>query len=304
SETPGRMRVPPWALPCCRWIRPWSSICWWSSTARPSQATERRHGRAVPAARARRTRRRADRGPGAESRADDAQRHQQLRAAGRGPGVGRRPRSPGSRAPGRAAATLRSESRPQGVLVTHRHLDHTAGAATLARQLAARSGLEVPLWSADQAAVPGSRPLPATLEGDHGTVGHVIHLPGHTSDSVGVLVDGGRLLSGDTLLGGSSTVIMPQDGGSLTDYLQSLAILRAMALDGRIGSIHPGHGPVYETPLEVLEAIEQAIEHRNERIDQVRRARTAGVLTIDRLLRVVYGADLSEPLAEAARWNL
>ena len=214
---------------------------------------------------------------------------------------------PGPRDPEHLAALLLRcgpESRPQGVLVTHRHLDHTAGAATLARQLAARSGLEVPLWAADQAAVPGSRPLPATLEGDHGTVGHVIHLPGHTSDSVGVLVDGGRLLSGDTLLGGSSTVIMPQDGGSLTDYLQSLASLRAMALDGRIGSIHPGHGPVYETPLEVLEAIEQAIEHRNERIDQVRRARTAGVLTIDRLLRVVYGADLSEPLAEAARWNL
>src|SRR5699024_935171 len=149
-----------------------------------------------------------------------------------------------------------------------------------------------------------SRPSPAPLEAAHGSAGHVIPRPAHPSDSVGVLVDGGRLLSGDTLLGGSSTVIMPQDGGSLTDYLQSLAILRAMALDGRIGSIHPGHGPVYETPLEVLEAIEQAIEHRNERIDQVRRARTAGVLTIDRLLRVVYGADLSEPLAEAARWNL
>ncbi|MFC5277127.1 MBL fold metallo-hydrolase [Brachybacterium sacelli] len=30
--------------------------------------------------------------------------------------------------------------RPMGVLVTHRHLDHTAGAATLARQLGARGG--------------------------------------------------------------------------------------------------------------------------------------------------------------------
>ncbi|MDN5821994.1 MAG: MBL fold metallo-hydrolase [Brachybacterium sp.] len=214
---------------------------------------------------------------------------------------------PGPRDPEHLAELLLHcgpEVRPRGVLVTHRHLDHTAGAATLARQLAARSGREVPLWAADQSAVPGSRPLPATLEGDHGTVGHVVHLPGHTSDSVAVLVEGGRLLSGDTLLGGSSTVIVPDDGGSLTDFLQSLAILRAMTVDGRIGSIHPGHGPVYETPLDALEAIEQAIAHRRERIDEVRRARTAGVLTMDRLLRVVYGPDLPEQLEGAARWNL
>ncbi|WP_083713443.1 MBL fold metallo-hydrolase [Brachybacterium sp. P6-10-X1] len=195
-------------------------------------------------------------------------------------------------------------TRPRGVLVTHRHLDHTAGAATLARQLAARGGVEVPLWAADPSALPGARPLPSTLEGDHGAVGHVIHLPGHTSDSVGLLLDGGRLLSGDTLLGGSSTVIVPDDGGTIAEYLQSLAILRAMAQDGRIGSIHPGHGTPYENPLEALEAIEEAIEHRRERIEQVRRARTAGVLTLERLLRAVYGPDLPENLQKAARWNL
>lgn len=195
-------------------------------------------------------------------------------------------------------------SRPMGVLVSHHHADHTAGAATLARQLAARSGRDVPLWAADQAAVTGSRPLPSTLEGDGGTVAHVIHLPGHTADSVGLLVVGGRMLTGDTVLGGSSTVIIPEHGGDLGEYLQSLAILRAMALDGRIGSIHPGHGEALESPLEALEALEGAIAHRLERIEQVRRARTAGVLTLDRLQRAVYGPDLAPELQEAARWNL
>lgn len=194
--------------------------------------------------------------------------------------------------------------RPMGVIVTHRHGDHTAGAATLARQLAARSGQEVPLWAADPGAVHGSRRVPAELAGDHGTVAHIVHLPGHTADSIGLLVEGGRLLSGDTLLGESSTVIVPGDGGSLQEYLQSLAILRAMAMDGRIGSIHPGHGPAYESPLDALGALETAIAHRRERIEQVRVARRAGVLTLDRLVRAVYGAELAPELQEPARWNL
>lgn len=193
---------------------------------------------------------------------------------------------------------------PMGVLVTHHHADHAAGAATLARQLAARSGRQVPLWAADQDAVIGSRPLPPALEGDRGVAGHVIHLPGHTADSVGVLVQGGRMLTGDTVLGGSSTVIVPDHGGTLSHYLQSLAILRAMTVDGRISSLHPGHGEPYTSPLDALEAIEQAIAHRRERVEQVRRARTAGILTLDRLLRVVYGPELPAELEQAARWNL
>lgn len=195
-------------------------------------------------------------------------------------------------------------ARPMGVLVTHRHLDHTAGAGTLARQLSARSGREVPLWAADPSAVPGARPAPAALEGDNGVAAHVIHLPGHTADSVGVLVDGGRMLTGDTLLGGSSTVIVPRDGGNLREHLQSLAILRAMAVDGRISSLHPGHGDDIEDPLSALQAIEDAVAHRHERIEQVRRARRAGVLTMDRLLRAVYGTELPEELRQPAEWNL
>src|SRR5699024_2631735 len=83
--------------------------------------------------------------------------------------------------------------------------------------------------------------------------------------------------------------------------LQSLSILRAMAIDGRIGSIHPGHGVAYDSPLDALEAIETALAHRRERIEQVRRARTAGVLTLDRLLRTGYGTELPPALEEAAR---
>src|SRR5699024_9300056 len=148
------------------------------------------------------------------------------------------------------------DTRPMGVLVTHHHLDHATGSATLARQFAARSGTEVPLCAADQSAVPGSRPLPSTLVAALATAAHVLRRSGHTSASVGVLVDGGRMLTGDSLLCGSSAVIVPDDGGSPGEYVQSLSILRALARDGRIGSIHPGLGVACTSPLAALEAIQ------------------------------------------------
>lgn len=193
--------------------------------------------------------------------------------------------------------------RPMGVVVTHRHADHTEAAGTLRRRLGSLTRSEVPLWAADPAAVPGAMPMPVALEGDNGTVAHVIHTPGHTGDSVSLLVERGRMLTGDTMLGGSSTTIRAPDG-SLTELLQSLQVLRAMAIDGRIASLLPGHGEAIEGPTEALAAIEADLAHRRERIEQVREARAQGALTMPRLLRAVYGPDLPPELTEAATANL
>jgi len=213
------------------------------------------------------------------------------------------PRDAGHLAAVEEAAGLARGVRPAGVLVTHRHDDHIEAAGTLRRRLENRGGTQVPLWAADPAAVPGSRIPPGRLDGDRGTLGHVIHLPGHTADSIALLVVGGRLLVGDTLLGGSSTVIVPPDG-SLGDFLQSLRVLRALCMDGRISEILPGHGEAFSSPPAALAAIEQAIEHRLARVEQVRAARARGALTMPRLLREVYGPDLAPELREGAEWNL
>lgn len=215
---------------------------------------------------------------------------------------------PGPRDPAHLAALLAASGvdrglSPLGVLVTHRHADHTEAAGTLRRQLENRCGHDVPLWAQDLDAVPGARPLPAELLGPWGVAAHVIHLPGHTSDSVGLLVEGGRLLTGDAVLGGSSTVIAPPDG-DLTEHLQSLRILRAMCQDGRIAEILPGHGERIEGPAAAEAEIRAQIAHREERIEQVREARAAGALTLPRLLRAVYGPDLAPELREGAEWNL
>lgn len=215
---------------------------------------------------------------------------------------------PGPRDPAHLEAVLDAVGvgrgcRAAAVLVTHRHADHTEAAGALRRRLQHLSTEAVPLWAADPPAVPGSHAPPSRIAGDLGVMGHVIHLPGHTADSIGLLVAGGRLLSGDTLLGASSTVIAPPDG-SLTDYLQSLQIVRAMCLDGRISAILPGHGPAMQEPAAALAAVDDALAHRRERIEEVRRARERGLLTMPRLVREIYGPDLPDALREPAEWNI
>ena len=190
--------------------------------------------------------------------------------------------------------------RPSGILITHRHADHVEGAGTLRRQLENRAGHSVPLWAVDTDAIPAALPLPVAIHGDDGVIADVIHLPGHTSDSAGLLTRNGKMLVGDTLLGGSSTVIAEPDG-NLADYLQSLTVLRVMALDGRISSLHPGHGDEYGDPLSALAAIDDALAHRTQRIEQVREARRQGALTVDRIVKVVYGPTLAPELLDAAR---
>lgn len=190
--------------------------------------------------------------------------------------------------------------RPSGILITHRHSDHAEGAGTLRRQLENRAGHGVPLWAVDTDAIPAALPVPAAIYGDAGIIADVIHLPGHTADSVGLLTRSGQMLVGDTLLGGATPVIAEPDG-SLTDYLQTLTVLRVMALDGRISSLHPGHGGEFTDPLTALAAIEEALEHRHQRIAQVREARAHGALTVDRIVKVVYGTQLDPQLLDAAR---
>lgn len=190
--------------------------------------------------------------------------------------------------------------RPAGILLTHRHADHVDGAGTLRRQLENRSGHSVPLWATDTDSIPAALPAPASLFAGNDVIADILHLPGHTADSMSILFRGGRLLVGDTMLGGSPTVITEPDG-NLTDYLQSLSIIRALAIDGRISSLHPGHGDEILDPAGVVAAVEEALEHRMQRIQQVREARAQGALTVDRIVRVIYGSDLDETRASAAR---
>jgi glyoxylase-like metal-dependent hydrolase (beta-lactamase superfamily II) len=110
---------------------------------------------------------------------------------------------------------------------------------------------------------------------------HALHTPGHASDHLCYYLEEERaLFTGDLILGGSTTVIPPDDG-DLGDYLASLR--RVLALD--VQRIYPAHGPVLEPARPVIEGY---IAHRLERDAQILAAVGAGAETAAEIVARVY----------------
>jgi glyoxylase-like metal-dependent hydrolase (beta-lactamase superfamily II) len=193
------------------------------------------------------------------------------------------------------------------VLLTHHHLDHSEAA----RAFAERVGCGV--RALDPAYRLGSEGLG---EGDVVAVDdleiHVVATPGHTADSLSFVIPSERaVLTGDTVLGRGTTVVAHPDG-RLGAYLDSLDRLHALASAHEIATIWPGHGPVIESALPVLD---HYLAHRRERLDQVRDAlRTLHASARDgvpldhdtiphRIVEIVY-ADVDPVLWPAAELSV
>jgi glyoxylase-like metal-dependent hydrolase (beta-lactamase superfamily II) len=150
------------------------------------------------------------------------------------------------------------------VLLTHGHADHSEAA----RSFAERMGCGV------RALDPHHR-LGSEGLGDGDAVEvdgleiHVVGTPGHTSDSLSFVVPSERaVLTGDTVLGRGTTVVAHPDG-QLGAYLDSLHRLHALAEAHEVEAVWPGHGPVIDDALAVLDYY---LAHRKERLEQVREA--------------------------------
>ncbi|KZM35729.1 MBL fold metallo-hydrolase [Oerskovia enterophila] len=200
-------------------------------------------------------------------------------------------------------SALADGPRVELVLVTHRHADHTAGAARFAELTGAPVRAADPVHCHPAGGGPlGGSAHGGTAEPLHG--GEVLHAaglrievvatPGHTADSLSFRLpdDGprGSVLTGDTILGRGTTVISAPDG-SLSDYLTSLDTLEAFGA----ATVLPAHGP----HLDDLSAVVRAYrEHRLGRLAEVRAALAAAGLAgdpvtdrlVEQVTAIVYGA--------------
>ncbi|GAB47547.1 MBL fold metallo-hydrolase [Mobilicoccus pelagius] len=179
--------------------------------------------------------------------------------------------------------------RVEAVLLTHRHADHSEGAG----EYADRVGASV------RAQGPGVDDL---TDGDVIDAGGleigVLATPGHTADSLCFLVGADdALLTGDTVLGWGTTMVAWPDG-RLDDYLTSLDRLASLTGSGRVRRFLPGHG----TALPDADAsVHFYLDHRRERLDQVRRVVEDGATDVQSVLEIVYAEVPREVWPAAAK---
>lgn len=166
----------------------------------------------------------------------------------------------------RAAATERGGI--GGVLLTHGHSDHTEGVEPLG---------EAP-------ADPAESPFAA------------IATPGHAADHISFVIEG-VCFCGDLILGHGSAIVPPAAmGGSLADYMESLAKLAALDLD----LLAPGHGPPIDDPQA---KIAEYVEHRLMRERALVAALEAGERRRERLLDAAW-SDVPEAMRPAAAFAM
>ncbi|MDO8911889.1 MAG: MBL fold metallo-hydrolase [Phenylobacterium sp.] len=201
--------------------------------------------------------------------------------------------------------TLEPGEKITHILITHHHSDHSP----LAGPLKARTGAtiygcavaEIPVddsgvrmeagadfgFSPDVSLCGGSQ----VLEGPGWTL-EAIATPGHTSNHICfALKEENALFSGDHIMGWSTTVITPPDG-DMTDYMDSLDLVKARDFS----ILWPTHGPPV---TEVAPFIDAYIAHRRAREAQVLKAVTEGHGRIREMVPVLY-ADVDPRLHPAA----
>lgn len=165
------------------------------------------------------------------------------------------------------------------ILVTHRHVDHTAGSARLHQRTGA------PVRAADAVHCHGRGTPLRDGEVIHaaGLEVRVVATPGHTSDSVCFHLPGdgphGSVLTGDTILGRGTTMLDYPDG-TLGDYLASLDKLEALGP----AVVLPAHGPRLPSLADV------ARDYRSHRLGRLAQVRAA----LDRLGPEASAGDVAD----------
>lgn len=193
------------------------------------------------------------------------------------------------------AAVESSKGQVSLILVTHGHRDHVGGIEAVKRMY---PGAVARICPGNEPPSTFSPIRPDELIRLDGITLQAIHTPGHAADHLCFYwMEERALFSGDLILG-QGTVVIPRNGGSLTDYMGSLERLRSLDIQ----RIYPGHGPAIQDPTA---KIREYIEHRRMREHQILNALKAGARTIQEMVARSY-TDVPKALhrlAEESVWN-
>jgi glyoxylase-like metal-dependent hydrolase (beta-lactamase superfamily II) len=186
--------------------------------------------------------------------------------------------------------------RVRWVLLTHTHPDHWPAAGKIRELTGARVAAFSPFPKADEVTIDLDIELHDgdTIDGTEFRL-EALHTPGHAPNHLCFWLDEERVLfTGDHVLNGTTTVVNPQRGGDMIQYLASLERLRKLR---RVSRICPGHGDVMEDPTAVLD---EYVAHRKLRERQILKLLKAKPATIPRIVSTLY-TDTPEGLIPMAR---
>jgi glyoxylase-like metal-dependent hydrolase (beta-lactamase superfamily II) len=185
--------------------------------------------------------------------------------------------------------------RVRWVLLTHTHPDHWPAADRIRKRTGALVGAFGKFPKADEVKLDLDLELNDgdTIDGTEFRL-EALHTPGHAPNHLCFFLDEERaLFTGDHVLNGTTTVINPQRGGDMVEYLASLDRLRKIK---RLAKILPGHGDVMEDPAAVLD---EYVAHRKARERQIMRLLSKGPTKINDVVATLY-TDTPEGLLEMA----
>ncbi len=185
--------------------------------------------------------------------------------------------------------------RVRWVLLTHTHPDHWPAAARIREQTGAEVAAYGKFPKADEVDLRIDRVIGDgdTIDGTEFRL-EALLTPGHAPNHLCFVLEEERVLfTGDHVLNGTTTVVNPQRGGDMVQYLASLERLRKLR---RIARICPGHGDVIDDPKAVLD---EYVAHRKMRERQIVKALQSGPAKINELVERLY-IDTPEGLLDMA----